>query len=261
MLPARRVLVASRAVATQQAALFRCPPISIVQPGVDLGRLASVSGTEVRARAGIPPNAPLAGIVGRLQPWKGQSVFIDAARLVLNDVPDAWFVVVGGAEMGWEQGDYPGELRDQARALRIEDRVVFTGHTDLALEWTAALDVAVNASNPEPFGLVVIEAMALGVTTVAVAAGGPLDIITDSVDGLLVFSPTPEAFARQIVRALTDHTLRRKLGAAAQQAVEANYTVERLAQQFGHVMRDVLRSAHSPPRPQTPPTFTSRGTA
>lgn len=188
---------------------------------------------------GIPANAPLVGIVGRLQPWKGQRTFLEAARLVLDTVPDAWFAVIGGAEMGWEKGDYPAELHRLARTLRIDNRVVFTGHTSQSPEWTAALDVAVNASNPEPFGLVVLEAMALGVTTIALAAGGPLEIITNAVDGLLVDIPTPQAYARAITTALNTPTLRHQIGAAAQHTIQTRFTTSRLAQQFGDLLRTV----------------------
>ena len=238
-LPAATVIVPSEAVAARQRTFARCPPISVLPPGVAVEELAAVSGADVRAAAGIPADAPLVGIVGRLQRWKGQHLFLNAARLVLDEVPTAWFAVVGGADMGWEQGDYPSELRRLAASLGITDRVVFTGHSDRADEWTAALDVAVNASDPEPFGLVVIEAMALGGTVVALGSGGPREIITDSVDGLLVPSPTPDAFAQVIIRALIDYELRRKIGQAAQATVRRRYTRERLAAEFGSLVRRI----------------------
>jgi glycosyltransferase involved in cell wall biosynthesis len=238
-LPAATVIVPSEAVAARQRTFARCPPICVLPPGVAVEELATVSGVDVRATAGIPADALLVGIVGRLQRWKGQHLFLHAARLVLDEVPAAWFVVVGGANMGWEHGDYPGELRRLARSLGLADRVVFTGHSDRADEWTAALDVAVNASSPEPFGLVVIEAMALGGTVVALASGGPREIITDSVDGLLVPSPTPDAFAEAIVRALMDDELRRQIGRAAQETVRRRYSRERLASEFGSLVRRI----------------------
>jgi glycosyltransferase involved in cell wall biosynthesis len=240
-LPASGVIAPSEAVATRQRGFARCPPVTVVSPGVSVDELERASRTTVRASAGIPAGAPLVGIVGRLQRWKGQHLFLCAAKLVLEKVPEAWFVVVGGADMGWERGNYPAELRALTRSLGIDERVVFTGHSDRPAGWIAALDIAVNASNPEPFGLVVIEAMALGVTVVALAAGGPGEIITDSVDGLLVGSHNPEAFARVIVDALCDGDLRARIGVAARSTVHRRYTSEQFAAAFGSLMQHVAK--------------------
>jgi len=131
-------------------------------------------------RGGQPFTAVM---MGRLAPWKGQHVFLEAFAKAFPGGPER-ALVVGGALFG--EIDYERQLHSLAARLGLTDRVEFTGHVDdVAVELDRA-DVLVHASViPEPFGLVVVEAMACGVAVVAAAAGGPSEVITDGVDGLL----------------------------------------------------------------------------
>ena len=114
---------------------------------------------------------PLAGIVGRVSPTKGQREFLQAAAAVAVGHPDARFSVVGGALFG--EHDYESQLQSLADRLGIADRVEFTGWVADAAVRVASLSVLVHASPvPEPFGQVIVEAMAAGVPVVATAAGG-----------------------------------------------------------------------------------------
>jgi glycosyltransferase involved in cell wall biosynthesis len=114
---------------------------------VDQIRSRRGSGRAVRARLGWDDN-PIVGIVGRLQPWKGQAVFLRAAAQVASVRPDARFLVVGGAILGWE-GDYPAELYRLAAELGLKGRVHFAGHQSDVYPWFDALDVVVHASEGE----------------------------------------------------------------------------------------------------------------
>jgi glycosyltransferase involved in cell wall biosynthesis len=100
----------------------------------------------------------------------------------------------------------------------------------------AASDVVVNASQPEPFGLVVVEAMAAGCAVAAVAAGGPRDIIEDGRNGLLCASREPSDLAQAIGR-LCDHPeLRDELGLAARSRVESQFSREAMAERFATIV-------------------------
>jgi glycosyltransferase involved in cell wall biosynthesis len=215
-LPARRVIVVSRDAGAAQARVWPRRRQSVVYAGASLDAFdpAKLPAAEnARSQLGIPPAGPLVGMVGRLQRWKGMHVFIAAMARVHQARPDARAVIVGGAHE--TEPHYSDELAAQVRALGLTDVVSFAGFQSNIPEWMQAMDVFVHASDREPFGIVVIEAMALGKPVVAGASGGPAEIITDGVDGLLVRFGDDESLAGAIVRYLDDHAFAARVGAAA----------------------------------------------
>jgi glycosyltransferase involved in cell wall biosynthesis len=216
LLPARGVLVLSRDAAAAQARVWPRRRQWLVYPGASLGAFdpSRLPGPSImRAKLGLPPDGPLIGMVGRLQRWKGMHVFIDAMAQVHCSRPDARAVIVGGAHE--TEPRYADELRAQVRARGLEGVVTFAGfRTDVA-EWMQAMDVFVHASEREPFGIVVIEAMALGKPVIAGSEGGPAEIIEDGVNGVLVPYGDDGSLAHAILRYLDDHAFASRLGAAA----------------------------------------------
>ncbi len=155
------------------------------------------------------------GIVGRLAPWKGQHVFLEAFARAFgtgNEVA----VVVGEAMFGEAEEQYGVQLRELAQELGIADRVEFRGFRDDVWAELARMDVLVHASiSAEPFGQVVVEAMLVGVPVVAAASGGPLEILTDGVNGLLYTPGDVDALAEALSRLRGDPLLRTELAANA----------------------------------------------
>jgi glycosyltransferase involved in cell wall biosynthesis len=172
-----------------------------------------------------------------VDPGKGQDVFLEAAALV----PEARFVVVGGAILG-NEGGFEEEVHALARRLGLADRVVFTGHVDDAIPWLDALDVAVVASSHEAFGIVLVEAMALGTPVVATATDGPSEIVEDGVSGLLVPVGDAPALAAAIERALIDRSLAATLAEGGRRRAR-EFTEERTAARFARLLREVAPSA------------------
>lgn len=153
------------------------------------------------------------GMVGRIDPWKGQHVFIEAFSQAFP-AGEARAVIVGSPLFGKEA--YEHELRDLAQQFRVADRVDFLGFREDVPAELAALDVAVHASViDEPFGQVVTEAMAAGLPIVASDGGGPASMITDSVDGLLTPPGDVHALAKALRRLADEPGLRHRLGQAA----------------------------------------------
>ena len=194
-------------------------------------------GSEIRQSLGWVHN-PIVGIVGRLEPWKGQAVFLQAAALLSSLHPRARFMVVGGAILGWE-GSYPDDLERLAAELGLAGRVHFAGHQHDVYPWYDALDVAVHASFDEPFGLVLIEAMALGRPLVATAAGGPLEIVEDGVSGLLVPPGDPEKLASAVDRVLGNGDLASSLERGAAQRATV-FSEQRMAERFAELLQDLI---------------------
>jgi glycosyltransferase involved in cell wall biosynthesis len=177
------------------------------------------------------------GIVGRLAPWKGQHVFLEAFANAFRGSA-ARARVIGGALFG--EDDYESSLRRQAGELGIADQVEFRGFQEDVWSELADLDVLAHCSvTPEPFGQVVLEGMAAGLPVVASGAGGPTELISDGVDGLLVPPADAEALAAALVRLRDDDALRERLARAARSRALA-FTPERAAQQVIGVYETVL---------------------
>jgi glycosyltransferase involved in cell wall biosynthesis len=178
------------------------------------------------------------GMVGRIAPWKGQHLFLDAFALAFgNGAVEA--VIVGSAMFG--EDDYESNLRERAIELRIGTRVDFRGFRhDMASEF-GRLDVVVHASTiPEPFGLVVAEAMAMGCAIVAPNVGGPSEMIMDGVSGLLYPLGDIESLASALQRLGRDPELRHRLGVGARDRAK-QFSPEITAQKVMAVYTSVVK--------------------
>ncbi len=214
--------------------------VELINLGIDtaLVRRGFGGGAALRTRHGWD-DKQVVGIVARLQPWKGQELFLQAAALVGRARPDVRFAVVGGAVLGWE-GDYPSRLRDLATRLGLGDRVVFAGHQDDAYTWFDAFDVAVTASVGEPFGLVTVEALASGTPLVGVRSGGTAEIVEDGVSGLLVAPGGAQAMADAILGILADPALSARLVQAGYARAET-FTDTAMASRFATLLEQVAK--------------------
>lgn len=190
-----------------------------------------------------PPTAPpverplTVGIIGRLASWKGQHVFLAAFAEAFGGT-EVRAHIVGSALFG--EDAYASSLAAKAAELGVSDQVEFRGFREDVWDELAQLDVVVHASvRPEPFGQVVLEGLAAGVPVVAADAGGPAEVITHDVDGLLVRPNDPSALAQTLRTLGADPSLRARLGAAGRLrstdfAIES--TVERLLAFYDEVL-------------------------
>jgi glycosyltransferase involved in cell wall biosynthesis len=233
LLPARLVVTVSRTVDQAQHRMVPGRRTAVVYPAVDTHRFDSGRIGDVRAtrrRLGLPDNAPVFGAAGRLDRWKGFHVLLDAVPAVLERHPDATLVLVGGPHD--LDPSYASELEQQASRLGLDGQVRLVGRQSNPEEWMQAMDVFVHTSDNEPFGMVVIEAMALGKPVIASAQGGPTEVITPGVDGFLSPFGDHRALAGAIIRLLDDKDLRASVGRAALDRAQ-DFTVEAFARQFG----------------------------
>jgi glycosyltransferase involved in cell wall biosynthesis len=236
LLPARNVLTCSRAAARAQERLWPRRDTRVVYPPVDLDHFDSTSlpsPAELRRELGLPLEGPLIGIVGRLQWWKGFHVLIDAMPRILKSHPNAHCVLVGGEHA--MEPEYPNLLRERIASLGLSGRVSMVGLQNNPARWMAAMDVVVHASDREPFGMVVIEAMALGKPVVASDSAGPTEIITAGVNGLLTRFGDANALAAAVLRYLDDPNFARQVGEAARQRAAA-FSAPRFAAEVAEVV-------------------------
>jgi glycosyltransferase involved in cell wall biosynthesis len=177
------------------------------------------------------------GVLGRLAPWKGQHVFLEAfAHEFMGEPVKAH--IIGSAMFG--EDAYAAGLVDQAERLDISGQVEFRGFCDDVWAELDELDILVHCSiTPEPFGQVVLEGMAAGLPVVAAGIGGPAEVIKDEVDGLLVDPSDPTLLAATLRRLADDPELRARLGKAALESARA-YSPERTAATLLNVYEEVL---------------------
>jgi len=181
----------------------------VLPPTCDLARAerAMAAASNTRSSLPITAGAPLAGIVGRLRPEKDHSTFLTAARRVADRAPDVRFLVVG-------DGPERPAVEEQRAQLQLEDAVRLLGDRADAVEVIAACDVLCLSSRTEGLGLVVLEAMSVGVPVVATAAGGVVELLDDGVEGRLVPVGDASALADGLLELLGDAELRARMGAA-----------------------------------------------
>ncbi|MGY1624190.1 glycosyltransferase family 4 protein [Geodermatophilus sp. SYSU D00965] len=158
-------------------------------------------------------------MVGRLAQWKGQHRFLEALSL-LNEVTTDWRATVAGGALFGEH-DYEASLKRLARELRIDDRVHFAGHVVDVPGLMSDADVVVHCSQiPEPFGQVVVQAMAAARPVVAADAGGPAEVVRHGVTGLLVDAAEAADIAGAIARVIADPGAARAMARAARRDAE-----------------------------------------
>ena len=247
LIPAAGVLACSDVIASAQASLWPHRRVVPVLPCVDRSRFSETAvppPDDARHMLGLPPDGPLVGIVARMQRWKGVHVYVDAMARVLETRPDARGVIVGGSHD--LEPDYASDIDRQIKAHGIADRVVRVGfQSDIPL-WMQAMDVVVHASDREPFGMVIIEAMALGKPVVAGADGGPREIITDGVNGFLADYGDDQGLADRILAYLTNPSLRYTMGSAARQRAAA-FSTSAYADRFADALNQLVPAHASPP--------------
>jgi glycosyltransferase involved in cell wall biosynthesis len=216
VIPARGVLACSKAGAEAQGRMWPSRLPRVVHPGAELDRFDAAkvgSGGELRKKLGLPATGPIIGIVGRLQRWKGIHVLIEAMPRILIGHADAHCVIVGGTHD--PEPTYRAYLDSRIQALGLKNQITMAGLQKNVPEWMAAMDVVVHASDREPFGIVIIEAMALGKPVVANDTAGPTEIITNGVDGLLTPFENADALADAVLRYLDHPAFAAQVGAAA----------------------------------------------
>lgn len=193
--------------------------------------------TNSRFSLGSPRKVRI-GIVGRLAAWKGQHIFLEAAKIVAAG-HDAEFIIVGAPLFGEEA--YETSLRQQARKLGIADRVEFRGFTRDVVGELRKMDVLVHASTTgEPFGQVIIEGMAVGLPVVASRGGGVPEIIAHGENGLLVPMGDAPALAAALCSLLDDPAAAQRLGHAGYEHVRQHFRACTGAQQVADIYEKIL---------------------
>lgn len=216
---------ASLGAAVNVTRVYNAVDLERFSPEGDVLDLDHLSGLPV-----APAGTARVGLLGTFARWKGHETFLRAIAELPADLPIRAYVI-GGPVYQTDGSQYAvDELRAAAGRLGIVDRVGFTGVVDRPDAALRALDIAVHASTaPEPFGLVIAEAMACGRAVVVSRAGGAAELVTADVDALVHAPGDVAALAGAIRQIVADPARRAMLGAAARATAKRRFDRTRLA--------------------------------
>ena len=192
-----------------------------VHEGIDVEHVEAVERVNVHETFWLPHHAPIVGNVAALVPHKGQRYLVEAAHLVVQEVPDARFVILG-------EGELREHLERQVREYRLEKHVLLPGFRTDVIGCIKGFDLFVMSSVTEGLGTSLLDAMACGKPIVATDAGGIPEVVDHGVTGTVVPARDPRAMAIAIVALLRDESRRQKMGQAGLARVKAGFTVERM---------------------------------
>jgi glycosyltransferase involved in cell wall biosynthesis len=231
----------SQAVARDARGVLGSLPVEVVANAVDTERFAPGpgDGAWLDGLAGLPPaglSAVRVGLVATYARWKGQDVFLRAARRAAADLPgrEIRFYVVGGPIYQTRGSQWSeDELRRQGAELSAAGRLGFVGFRRDTPEVYRALDVVVHASTqPEPFGLTIAEAMACGRAVIVARDGGAAELFTHGEDAVGFPPGDDAALSRAVADLVCDPERRRRLGDAARRTALDQFRRERLGPQL-----------------------------
>jgi glycosyltransferase involved in cell wall biosynthesis len=209
-----------------------------VHEGIDVEHVAAAPPVNVHEAFWLPHHAPVVGNVAALVPHKGQRHLVEAAHLVVREVPDARFIILG-------EGELREPLERQVREYKLEKHVLLPGFRTDVLGCIKGFDLFAMSSVTEGLGTSLLDAMACSRAIVATRTGGIPEIVEDGVNGVLVPPRDHAEMAKAIVRLLNDGALRKKMGDAGFARVQARFTVERMVAETASVYERVGGTGHA----------------
>jgi glycosyltransferase involved in cell wall biosynthesis len=216
-----------------------------IYDGIEVDRWrAGTDAASVKRSLGLPEGCRVVGIIGNIRFWKGQEHFIDAVKILAGRYEDVYGLIVGG----WGEDDrkYREGLMERVEAAGMSDRVRFLGYRTDVPELLSALDVFVHASTkPEPFGMVILEAMAARRPVVATNIGGPPEILDGGRCGLLVPPGDAGAIADACGKYLDDEVFRLETVEKAYGRLKEEFDITGTVARTVVLFRDVCRTRRS----------------
>jgi len=195
---------------------------------------------EMKNELKIPIDSKVIGIVGNVRVWKGQKYFVEGFKYLAPKYPNLYGLIIGG----WSEMDheYLGALRQAVKESGLAERIRFLGYRKDTPALLSILDVFVHASiEPEPFGMVLPEAMAAKVPVIATNFGGPLEIFDAGKCGALVPPENGRAIADECIKYFSDEAYRRDVIDKAYKRLLEKFHIDKTVNQVGQLLEMVLQ--------------------
>jgi L-malate glycosyltransferase len=209
-----------------------------VHEGIDVEHVLAAPPVNVHETLWLPHHAPLVCNVAALVPHKGQRYLIEAAHLVIREMPDARFVIFG-------EGDLREHLERLIHDHRLEKHVLLPGFRTDILGCIKGCDLFVMSSVTEGLGTSLLDAMACSKAIVATRAGGIPEVVDDGSTGLIVPARDAPALANAVVTLLNDEPQRRRMAMEGFARVQRHFTVEQMVAETAAVYARVVGQPHA----------------
>lgn len=236
---ADKIIAISQGVAAQFPQFIQKRKVQVIYNGVDLEEFAAGGAGNLKEELGLRDSDILIGMVGRIDPWKGYHHLLRALPEVLSYYSRVQVIIVG-EEMLTDKVGYLDELKELTRTLRLEEHVHFLGRRSDIPNIMGSFDLFVSYSDKEPFGRVIIEAMAMGTPVMVADSGGPPEIIDRGKYGYLVEYGNPALLAGAIIQAIQNKDQLKTLGASGKKRVEALFDAKQVSDRVQHVYESLL---------------------
>ncbi len=199
--------------------------LTVIYNGVDTKRFnPSVSRDTLRLELGVAEEEILVGLISRVDPLKGQKLFLEAARLVHKTHPNVKFLIAGGC--GQKQAWYAERIKAAVSSDTFNSFCFYLGHRENIEEVFSAIDISVLPSLEEGLGRTNIEAMALAKPVISTAVGGIPETITDGKNGFLIPYDSLE-LALRLRTLIASDSLRKNMGLASRERAVNEFSVEK----------------------------------
>jgi len=218
---------------------------TVIYDGITFNNIDfNADGSVFREKFNIGTDDFAVGLVGMLIPWKGQGIFLDAAKILKDKIPNLRMMIIGGTTTEFRQ--YEADLKKRVKEEQLDDIVNFTGHQTKMDEIYNGLDIAVSASTaPEPLGTMVIETMVMGRPLIAPAHGGGAEMTDHKKTGLLFQPGDAQDFADTVLVYYDNPDLRVSLGQAAKKKALQTFSVEMHVGNIQSVYENVFETVGS----------------
>jgi D-inositol-3-phosphate glycosyltransferase len=216
--------------------------IRVIPLGIDTNRFAghTISKAAARRQLSLPEDVFIAGILGRIDPDKGQEYLVKAVSLLLKKSIEVHALIVGEESRG-DTRNYLVYLQNLVQELNIEKFVHFRPFTEQTEVAFAALDIFVMASLGETYGMVTVEAMASGIPVIGTDSGGTPELLDFGSAGLLVPPKEVQALAAAIEKLMHNTKLREELGNTAARKALARYSYQIQCSQIDSLLETINR--------------------
>ena len=209
--------------------------IEVIYNGVDLSKFKkSKDELVLKKSVGIPEDARVVGMVGRLVPDKGYPVFLNAAKIILNKMPDVHFLIVG-------DGVEKENLKKMTGQLQIESYIHFLGTIENVPQIVSLFDVAVMSSDFDTFSNSILEYMAMSKPVVATNVGSISEAVQHDVNGYLLQRGDIEGLAGSVLKLLDNNNLAVRMGNAGRKMVEDKFSIQRMVKAYEVLFEGVVQ--------------------
>lgn len=242
---ADRVITVSNAVLShvKKSRFISDDQIKVIYNGVDSDFYKELSQSDkqrIRDTFGIPSNAKVVGMIGRVNAWKGQKDLLVSVEPLLAKYPDLYIVLVGGVFAGeeWRMN----ELQEQIKLSSYSERIILKDFQKDTVSIYNLLDIFVLPStNPDPLPTVVLEAMATAKPVVGYAHGGVCEMVKDGYNGLLAEVRSPEDLSHKIDILLKDNRLKKEMSMHSRQRLVKQFSMRAYIQSFSDEYKKCLK--------------------